>query len=641
VRKDGPTRLDYYASLDGLRGVALIAILFYHSGVNWISGGFLSVSTFFTLSGFLITSLLLYEWDGTGRIDLRAFWTRRLRRLMPGAILALLVVAIIGGTIGDASQVERLTSDGMAALFYVSNWRFIGLGTEYADLFASPSLVQHFWSLSIEEQFYLTYPILLIGVLGFGGRRALAAVLGLMAVASTLWMASLYQPDESTSRLYFGTDTRLAEILLGALLAIWHAGRPPLGGRAQRLLVGLGALGVGGTFIYWFLVSYDTPWLWQGGFAGYAVLTVSAIVGCVQPGGPARALLSAGPLPWLGRISYGVYLYHFPVYVTVTGHLVGLDPWPLFGLRIGLTFALAVVSYYGLERPVRLGRRLRGNMLWAGVPAGMAATALALQAAGIGEVRPADPSSELLETTGPAVVDDRLRVLVVGDSVADGLRRHLRRSQADFGIVTRTKGAKACGFVRSYRIRSRDATGIVDQTVGCSRLREEWDAALEQFDPSVVLLVEGWPGFGEKLIDGRWLSACDPQFGRAFSTDLTEAIGILGATGATVALTTAPPAMVRDVWSSLSESDQEVLAQATRASAACQDAVRRAVSASTNAAVIDLGARICPGGDCVREEDGVSLRPDGLHYSGPGGEIVARWLLSQIASLPLQTRSRH
>ena len=121
-------------------------------------------------------------------------------------------------------------------------------------------------------------------------------------------MAALYRPDESTSRLYFGTDTRLAEILLGALFAVWHAGRPPLGGRARQLAVGLGALGVGGTFAYWFAVSYGTPWLWQGGFSGYAVLTVAAIAGCVQSGGPARAVLSAGPLPWLGRISYGVYL---------------------------------------------------------------------------------------------------------------------------------------------------------------------------------------------------------------------------------------------------------------------------------------------------------------------------------------------
>jgi peptidoglycan/LPS O-acetylase OafA/YrhL len=317
-RRDRPTRLEYYASLDGLRGIALVAILFYHSGVNWIAGGFLSVSTFFTLSGFLITSLLLYEWDATGKIDLRAFWTRRLRRLMPGAIFALLVVAFLGSTIGDASQLDRLTGDGIAALFYVSNWRFIGLGTECADLFASPSLVQHFWSLSIEEQFHLFYPVLLIVALRFRGRWTLGAVLALATAASTLWMTWLYQPGESTSRLYFGTDTRIAEILLGALLALWHTGRPPLRGRAQLVAVGLGVAGVAGTFIYWFSVSYSTPWLWQGGLAGYAALTAAAIAGCVQPAGPARALLSIGPLPWLGRISYGVYLYHFPVYVTVT-----------------------------------------------------------------------------------------------------------------------------------------------------------------------------------------------------------------------------------------------------------------------------------------------------------------------------------
>ncbi|HIK83821.1 MAG TPA: acyltransferase, partial [Myxococcales bacterium] len=154
-----PTRLEYNAGLDGLRGIGLLAILFYHSGVNWIPGGFLSVSTFFTLSGFLITSLLLYEWDQAGRIDLAVFWRQRFRRLMPGALLALAVIAILGATIGDDTQIARLRGDALAALFYISNWRFVYLGSDYADIFASPSLVQHFWSLSIEEQFYLTFPI--------------------------------------------------------------------------------------------------------------------------------------------------------------------------------------------------------------------------------------------------------------------------------------------------------------------------------------------------------------------------------------------------------------------------------------------------------------------------------------------------
>jgi peptidoglycan/LPS O-acetylase OafA/YrhL len=187
-----PTRLEYNPGLDGLRGIGLVAILFYHSGVNWIPGGFLSVSTFFTLSGFLITSLLLYEWDNTGRIDMSRFWSHRFRRLMPGALLALGVIAVLGATIGDPSQVARLRWDGLSALFYVSNWRFIHLGADYADMFASPSLVQHFWSLSIEEQFYMTFPIFAIALLRYGDRRIFAAVIGLLALCSTAWMAALF-----------------------------------------------------------------------------------------------------------------------------------------------------------------------------------------------------------------------------------------------------------------------------------------------------------------------------------------------------------------------------------------------------------------------------------------------------------------
>jgi peptidoglycan/LPS O-acetylase OafA/YrhL len=553
---------------------------------------------------------------------------------MPGAILALLVVALFGGAIGDDSQLERLIGDGVAALFYLSNWRFIGLGTEYADLFASPSLVQHFWSLSIEEQFYLTYPILLIAALRLRGRPALGGVLGLAALASTLWMASLFEPGQSTSRLYFGTDTRLAEILIGALFAVCHCGRAPLRGRAQQVAISLGVLGVAGTFIYWFSISYATPWLWQGGFAGYAALTVAAIAGCVQPTGPARALLSAEPLPWLGKISYGVYLYHFPVYVTITGQLTGLSPWPLFGLRIGLTFALAIVSYYYIERPVRLGYRLRRNAFWVAIPAGMATTVVALLVAGTDANIEGDSSDEPMEAINRPIDSKELRVLIVGDSVAGRLKRSFTRMQSDFEIVTNMSAGKGCGFVKAYRLRSWEGVKIVDRTARCSRLRERWNATIAQFEPSVVLLIEGWPGLGEKFIGGRWRSSCDPEFLQALSADLTEAVRILGAKGARVALATTPPASIKDMQrTSDFDDDNSEMDTRTRNSSSCQNAVRRTVAQNTGSAVIDLAARICPRGDCIREEQGVTLRSDGMHYSRDGADIAAHWLLAEIASL--------
>lgn len=291
-----PTQLAYQPSLDGLRGASVLAIVLYHSPAVDLPGGFLGVSSFFTLSGFLITSLLVYEWKQRGRIDVPRFWERRFRRLMPAAIVALLGSALVGSLFGDSRQVGRLLGDGLAALFYVSNWRFIALGQDYADLFASPSLVQHFWSLSIEEQFYLSFPLLAVVVLGRGGRLGLGVLLGAVAVGTTLLMSALFVSGTPTSRLYYGTDTRIPEILLGCLLGLWHAGRPLLGGRAQRIATLLGVIGLAGTLWFWLTVSMETTWLWRGGFALYALITVAIIVSAVQPRGPLRALLAFGPL---------------------------------------------------------------------------------------------------------------------------------------------------------------------------------------------------------------------------------------------------------------------------------------------------------------------------------------------------------
>lgn len=624
------TRLEYNVALDGLRGVALVAILFYHSGVNWIPGGFLSVSTFFTLSGFLITSLLLYEFEGSGRIDLRGFWNRRLRRLMPGALAALIFIALLGGTIGDASQVERLRGDGLAALLYVSNWRFIRLGTEYRDLFASPSLVQHFWSLSIEEQFYLLFPLLFAALMSGGGRRALTMALVAGTLASALSTAWLFDSGAAVSRLYFGTDTRLAEILVGALFAVRHAGRAPATGVPRQVAMGLGAIGLASTFFYWFSVEETTPWLWRGGLTIYAVSTVAVIAGCMQTGGLTRRLLSLPPLPWLGRISYGVYLYHFPVYVTVTTGLTGLDPWPLFALRVGLTFALAVASYHWLEQPVRIGQRLRGRAFPIAVPIGMSAAAVALVVSG-GNLAPLVPS---IVSEHSASADGQIRLLVIGDSVALKLAPHFRARQSELGFSVRTHGGAGCGIMEAPQIRSWALQRVVDVGRSCAKVRERWWRDLRTFEPSAVLIVDGWAGLGAKLVDGQWLSACDSAFRRSLTGALSRAVEALQRVDVAAVIATAPPAIVEDLGSARSVSgDWSALTRQTQEAAACQNAVRREVAARTGARIVDLAEQICPAGHCRRKEAGVLLSPDGLHYTGPGADIVARWLLGEVRAI--------
>jgi len=176
---------------------------------------------------------------------------------------------------------------------------------------------------------------------------------------------------------------RLVEVLLGALLALWHTARPPLAGRGQRTAIALGDVGLVGTLVFWFAVSERTHWLWQGGFSLYALITCPAILGAVQPTGPALRLLGWGPFPWLGKVSYGVYLYHFPAYVTLAPELMGLERWPLFVVRIGVNFALATTSYYLLEMPIRQERLVTGWRPWLVLPASVAVASLSLVVATI------------------------------------------------------------------------------------------------------------------------------------------------------------------------------------------------------------------------------------------------------------------
>src|SRR5262249_28187326 len=214
-------------ALDGLRGVAVAGVLLFHAGFSWAVGGFLGVSTFFTLSGFLITSLLIRERTATGSIRLRSFWARRFRRLMPAALLTLGLIVLYGVFAATPEQLQNLRADVLAALGYGANWRFLFFGPSFSPLFSSPSPVRHFLRLPVEEQFYLVFPLIAVGVLAAarGSRRAFGVTLAVLAIGSVLLTLALYHPGGDTSRVYYGTDTRAVELFVGALLAVLFSRR--------------------------------------------------------------------------------------------------------------------------------------------------------------------------------------------------------------------------------------------------------------------------------------------------------------------------------------------------------------------------------------------------------------------------------
>lgn len=386
-----PERLPYMAGLDGLRAIAVMAVVFYHADFLWAQGGFLGVEVFFVISGYLITSLLLVEWLRTDRIDLKAFWVRRARRLLP-AVFLLLGVVTLWSVFFLRDTLYRLGGDIVAASTYVTNWFFIVRNDSYFEAFGRPPLLRHLWSLSVEEQFYVVWPVLFsIGFALVGGRSKHATIrrfrwlVVVGAIGSIALMAYLYVPFEDPSRVYYGTDTRAAGILIGiALATAWMPWRLP--SKVSPLytlvlrVVGWGAM-VGLLLILW-RASEFSPWLYRGGLAVTSILTAAVIAVIVHPAGGFGRVLSNPVMNWIGTRSYGIYLWHWPIFMITRP---GVDvPWnsPVtFTIRLALTFGIAELSYRYVEMPIRrLGYRvwMRGITRKLGVTTPRAASAIAV-----------------------------------------------------------------------------------------------------------------------------------------------------------------------------------------------------------------------------------------------------------------------
>ncbi len=404
----GPGIVRYQPAIDGLRAVAVLAVLAYHWPASWMPGGFLGVEVFFVISGYLITSLLLGERVRTGRTDFAQFWIRRARRLLP-ALYALLVVVSTAWLIWHPSEVAGLRGAVAAAAAYVSNWYLIAVKQSYFESVSRPSPLLHLWSLAVEEQFYLIWPLALVGLLRLFRRRmrlVLLATLALAAGSAALGMA-LYHPGLDPYRIWYGTDTRAAGILLGAALAIavppWRM-RATVHRSATVLMNVLAVAALGG--VLWMFVHVDQfdPFVYRGGFVLLDGLTVALILSLVHPAATlvSRAM-SVRPLVWIGRRSYGIYLWHWPIFVvTRPGQDLTLPGWQLLGLRLGATLVAAELSYRFVELPVRDGSLKR----WL-----QARRADAVATSGDAPTKPVSTRRTVtieLTTNGPvAIVDDR------------------------------------------------------------------------------------------------------------------------------------------------------------------------------------------------------------------------------------------
>lgn len=612
--------IPHLPALDGLRGLAVLGVLIFHDG--HLRGGYLGVDLFFVLSGYLITSLLLAEWGATGRIVLSAFWVRRARRLFPALLALLPAVAIYAALLAAPAELARIRGDGLATLAYVANWYTLAAGKSYWELFSAPSPLEHTWSLAIEEQFYVIWPFLTVLVLRLsrGSARALLAASAALALLSGAAMWRLYAP-ESTSRAYLGTDARGAAILAGAALACAVSTWGTL--KSDRAVRALDAAGVAATAVLayaWATLDGQSPRLYHGGF-WLTEIAVLVLIACAAHGD--RSLISrlfgARPLAGVGLVSYGVYLWHWPLYVVLRQERLGFGGIRLSAIRLLATFVVALISYRYLEQPIRKRGLPPG---WRPIVVVPAAAAFAVLSIVLSTRRAATPEMSAavagirdLPDAG-ALPEGTTKVLVLGDSVAVSLAERLHFVQGPFKAAVIGRGMGDCSILHD-QLNTKSLNNKKHDGGDCDA---KWASDVAEVHPDVTLVALGGGFFAPVEIGKKWERPCEKGWHEAYGKELQRGVESLRAGGGRVFLTVAPYPVGR--WTD---------ATPKRLIDCYNDTIREVAAAVPGVTLLDLQAQLCPGGECAIESNGAPIRADGLHFTGPGSEEIARWILGRLS----------
>jgi peptidoglycan/LPS O-acetylase OafA/YrhL len=618
-------RLGYVKGLDGVRAFAVGAVMAFHAGVTHVTGGFLGVDVFFCLSGFLITSLLLGEVRHTGTIRLGAFWARRARRLLPALFLVLCFVGLYAWLAAPAGAYPGLRLDSLATLLYVANWHFILEGQSYFQAALAPSPLTHTWSLAIEEQFYLVWPLVVLGLVKL--RRSPALVLAVAvggALASTVWMAWLHRGGGDPTRLYYGTDTHAMTMLTGAALAAALAlvarGRDTMSIRARGAAgVVVQVLGLAGAAVLAAMalkVTGTTPWLYKGGFLLAGVATAGVLLSVVAaPRGPLGVALGVGPIRFVGRISYGLYLWHFPLFLWLDHERTGLYGLRLLALRAVATLAVATASFYLVERPIRHGLVLRGAKAVVLTASSVVATVAIVTATSLAAAAPAEGR---LPIQPP--FHNPVRALIIGDSTALTLGIAIAPWTHLYNVNESDQATLGCGVTVSD---AQFEHGVAIPTNWPCRtdpgthptIFEMWRRAVASFRPDVVAILAGRWETHNVLRNGQLLNITQPGFQADVAAGLARAVRVASARGARVVLLTAP------CTASGERPNGQPWPEDSSSRLAVYNAIVARVARATGATVLDLHAMVCPGGTYQQVIDGVTIRsPDGVHFAvGPDG----------------------
>lgn len=653
------TRLTYLPALDGLRAVAVVLVVAHHLDAPWMRGGFLGVDLFFVISGFLITTLLLREYETHGRISFRSFWTRRFRRLVPALVVMIAAAAAATRAYGLPEQWNSIRWDTAAALGYVANWRQMLAGQSYFESLLGPNPLQHTWSLAVEEQWYLLWPLavalLLIVSRRWPGLARLPLILiGFGVVVSAALMAALYDGVDPT-RVYCGTDTRAQQLLVGAGLAMLLARRRvDAPGHSPAWTRPLVLLCFGGFLLAATTLSDESTWLFYGGFFGFSLVAATVVWAVSSPTVTGPLAWLASPLPvWIGRRSYGIYLWHWPVIVFV-GEPMGIDlpRVPLALLQVAVTLVAAELSFRFVEQPVRTSTWRPAFVIgsWASAsaatvvvaaitlvpptgtmlltsdvvtPSTTGAVPLSSLPADTSQADPTVDTDSAAAAQTAAVPPIKRTALLLGDSTALKVLVDYDRS------VARTWSIE--GFARlgcsTTQGKPVDVGHDVSQVqeAQCLTWREDWAHWIETMDPgAAVVMIGAWEILDHVLEDGVHRFPNDDWM-EIVRTAISDALDVAGDGGRPV-LALALPCMR---WGTAEPYDAQARNDQHRVDTF--NALLEEVAATKpDTRVLDLPGLMCPHGEYLEEVNGEAARYDGVHVTPAGADLFVDWLVEQL-----------
>jgi peptidoglycan/LPS O-acetylase OafA/YrhL len=635
--------------VQGLRAVAVVLVVLFHAHVPGLTGGYVGVDVFFVISGFVITGVLLRERTSTGSTSILNFYGRRVRRIIPAATLVIIAAVIASYVFLGPLSGNETASDARWASVFLINIHFASTGTNYLSSQLPPSVLQNYWSLAVEEQFYLVYPTVFLFVAGLSRahvlRRRLGMVLSLAVVVS--FVASVVQTHTDPTAAYFSPLPRIWELALGGLVAV---GTTSLRRLPPRIAALLSWIGLGAILLSAFAFSSTTPY--PGWAVALPVVGTAMVIagGIAKPAFGAENLLRLRPFQWIGLISYSLYLWHWPVLTIAAQHSrsgvlsVTDSLWWLL-----LSVGLSIATYLLIENPVRHGKLLLAKR-WATLLLGAVLIASSVAVATIaihlheegalatpglanlktGSACPA-PTKETLESLmgNHSAADPKTvaRVLLVGDSTACTMLPGLQAVGAPAGVRVEDGAVVGCGIVSGETPAEKYNGKIEDTSRTCqSRANAAEARAIRSGRPNVVLWASTWERSDLVVGSGKHrhvLAAGSSQWYATLQKRMDQRVRQFTATGATVVMLTQPP--FSDLGNPTGPTPQDKDFERLNAF------LTQFATHTPHVKLIDLATRVCPSGPpCPLVVDDIAVRGDGAHYTGDGSLWVARWIMPQL-----------